>query len=79
MSLLGVAKQRQYLNSEEASSIPGAKAKKTKSSEESRSRNVKDKKTESTKDKGKTVKKRVSPTNVAKPSTESNGQSVLAD
>ena len=70
VSVLGVAKDRQDLNSEEVSSTPGAKAKKTKSSEESSSRNAKDKKTKS-KDKGKTVKKHVSPTKVAKPSTDS--------
>ena len=42
MSVLGVAKDRLDFNSEEASSTPGAKAKKTQSSEESSSRNVKD-------------------------------------
>ena len=68
VSGLGVVKDRQDLNSEEASSTHGAKAKKTKSSEESSSRNVKDKKTES---KDKTVKKHVSLTKVAKPSTDS--------
>ena len=68
MSVLGVAKDRQDSNSEEASSTPGEKAKKTKSSEESSSRNEKDKKTESTKDKGKSIKKHVS---LAKPTTDS--------
>ena len=68
--MLGVAKDRQDLNSEEASSTPGVKAKKTQSSEESNSRNAKDKKTETTKEKGKASKKHGSPVNVAKPSTD---------
>ena len=42
VSELGVAKYRQDLNSEEASSTPGVKAKKKQSSEESSSRNAKD-------------------------------------
>ena len=67
-SVLGVAKDRQDLNSEEASSTPGAKAK--KSSEESSSRNAKDKKTD-TQNKSKAVKKHVSLARVAKPSTNS--------
>ena len=70
VSVLGVMKDRQDFNSEEASSTPGAKAKKIQSSEVSSSRNVKDKKTDS-KDKGKAVKKHVSPARVAKPSTDS--------
>ena len=53
MSVLGVAKDRQDLNSEEASSTTAVKAKKTKSSGKSRSRNTKDKKTETTIYKGK--------------------------
>ena len=57
VSVLGVAKDGEALNSEEESSTPGAKAKKTQSSEESRSRNVKDRKIESAKDKGKAMKK----------------------
>ena len=43
VSVLGIAKDRQDFNSEEASSTPGAKAKKNKSSGESSSRNAKDK------------------------------------
>ena len=70
VSVLGVVKDRQDLNSKEASSTPGVKAKKTQSSEESSSSNAKDKKTYS-KDKGKAVKKHVSPARVAKPSTDS--------
>ena len=55
VSVLGVAKDNQDLNLEEASSTPGAKAKKTHSSEQSSSRNAKDKKTD-TKDEGKAAK-----------------------
>ena len=44
--MLGAVKDKQDLNPEEASSTPGVKAKKTQSSEESSSRNAKDKKTE---------------------------------
>ena len=69
VTVLGVAKDRQGLNSEETSSIPSAKARKKQSSEESSSRNAKDKKSDSsTIDKGKSVKK--SPAKVAKPSTD---------
>ena len=57
VSMLGVVKDGQDLNSEEASSTPCVKAKKTQSSEDCSSRNVKHKKTDTTKDKGKAVKK----------------------
>ena len=60
--MLGVVKDRQDLNSEEASCTPGAKAKKTQSSEESSSRNAEDK--------GQAVKKHVSAAKVAKPVTD---------
>ena len=55
VSVLGVVKDRQDLNSEEASSTPGVNAKKRPSSEESS--NVKDKKNDTTKYKDKAVKK----------------------
>ena len=55
VSVLGVRKDRQDLNSEEVSSTPDLKAKKTQSSEESSIRNAKDRKTDS-KDPGKAVK-----------------------
>ena len=42
VSVMGLAKDRQDLNSEEASSTPGAKAKKTHGSEESNNRNAKE-------------------------------------
>ena len=51
VSVLGVAKDRQDLNSEEVSSTPGAKAKKTQIAEMSSGRSAKDKKSDS-KDKG---------------------------
>ena len=51
-----MAKDRQGLNPEEASSTPSVKAKKKQGSEELSSRNVKDKKSDpSTCDKGKAV------------------------
>ena len=56
------------MNPEEASSTPGAKVKKTKGWEEMSSSNVKDMKTENSKEKSKATKKRGSPANVAKPS-----------
>ena len=62
MSVLGVVKDRQDLNSEEVSITPVAKAKKT------------EKTPESTKDKGKSVQKHGSPANVAKPSTDSKSK-----
>ena len=62
VSVFGVAKDRRGMKSEEVSSTPGAKAKR-KSSEESISRNVKDKKAETTKGK--------SPAKVIKPSKDS--------
>ena len=67
-------KDRQDLNSEEASSTPGVKAKNTKISEESSGRNTKDnriQKRPESKDKGKSIKKHVSPAKVAKPFTDS--------
>ena len=82
--VLGVAKHRQDLNTEEVSSTPGAKANKKQNSEESSSRNAKDRKTESSvKDKVKSVKKSLA--KVVKPSTVSwsswtkNGLKGLAD
>ena len=58
VTILGVVKYGQSLNSEEASSTCGAKAKKKQSSEVSSSRNVKDRKTDSSvKDKGRSGKK----------------------
>ena len=70
VSVLGVAKDRQDLNSEEVSSTPGAKAKKTQIAEMLRGRSAKDKKSDS-KDKGKAVKKHVSLASVPKPATGS--------
>ena len=49
VSVMGVAKDRQDFNSEEASSNPGANAKKTHGSEESSKRNTINKKTDSKK------------------------------
>ena len=68
VSVLGVAKDRQDLNSEEASSTPGAKAKKTQIAEMSSGRSAKDKKTDS---KDKAVKKHVLLARVLKPTTDS--------
>ena len=65
-----MAKNRQGLNPEEASSTPGAKVKKTKGSGESSNRNVKVRKTDTPKDKSKT-KRQGSLATIAKPSTDS--------
>ena len=70
VSVLGVAKDRQDLNSDEASSTPGAKAKKTQIAEISSGRSAKDKKTDS-KDKGKAVRKHVLLARFPKPATDS--------
>ena len=65
-----MAKDRQGLNSEEASGTPSSKVRKKQSSKEPSSRIAKDRKSDpSTSDKGKYVKK--SPAKVAKPSTDS--------
>ena len=80
VSVLGVAKDRQDLNSEDVSSTPVAKAKKNMISEELSSKNVKDRKTqrmpESIKYKSKSVKKHMSPAKVSKPSTDSKLEAI---